>query len=122
MKQCSLTVLKKPCASCPWRVDQDASNIPNFSLEKAEGLSACCPDHRDMGPDFGAPVFSCHQSKDGEEFPCARWLATVGSRHPSMRMAVMSGRIPAEAMSPQDGWPKLHDNYPEVLEKLRESA
>lgn len=28
--------LPRPCPSCPWRVDQDASAIPGFDLAKAE--------------------------------------------------------------------------------------
>lgn len=119
---CALTTLSRPCASCPWRLDQDAGDIPNFDMDKAEGLSRCCPNERGFGPEFGAPMFSCHQSKDGAEFPCAGWLATVGARHPGVRFAAMAGRIPVAALEPGADWPELHDNYPEVLEKLRETA
>lgn len=122
MSACSMATLKKPCASCPWRVDQDASDIPNFDIGKAENLAATCPDHRGMGPEYGAPIFSCHQSKDGAEFPCAGWLATVGHRHPGMRLAAMSGTVPMEAFEPGAGWPELHDNYGDVIEKLRETC
>lgn len=80
---------RKPCPSCPWRVGQDASAIPNFSLELAENLRGTCEQ------DFGAPVFACHQSREGEEIVCAGWLAVYGV---------------------------LHSSFDEVIEKLRASA
>lgn len=87
MLSCALTTSANPCPSCPWRMDEDATDIPNFCLELAEGPSNCCPDARGMGPDFGARVFACHQSKDGAEIACAAWVATVGHRHPGVRLA-----------------------------------
>lgn len=119
MTACGLTTLPKPCASCPWRRDAVAGDIPNFDLELAESLASTCPDQRGMGPDFGASMFACHQSKVGAEFACAGWLATVGDCHPGVRLAVMSGHLDSATLSPGADWPALHANYPEVLEKLR---
>lgn len=75
---CALNPLNKPCGSCPWRVNQEASDIPNFDLEKAERLRNCSPDINGMGPSYLDPIFACHQSRVGEEFACAGWLAKVG--------------------------------------------
>lgn len=119
MSSCTLTTLAKPCPSCPWRVDKDASDIPNFDLDLAENLAATCPDKRGMGPDYGASMFACHQSRDGAEIACAGWMATVGHRHPGVRLAVAMGRLDASALRPRAGWPDLHQNYQQVLEKLR---
>lgn len=119
MSSCSLTTIAKPCPSCPWRVDQDATDIPNFDLDLAEGLARCCPDKRGMGPDFGDSMFACHQSKDAAEIACAGWMATVGHRHPGVRLAVAMGRLDAAALRPGRGWPELHANYQNVIEKLR---
>lgn len=119
MSSCSLATLAKPCPSCPWRVDKDAAHIPNFDLELAEGLAGCCPDKRNMGPDYGASMFACHQSKDGAEIACAGWMAAVGHRYPGVRLAVAMGRLDASALRPGAGWPDLHPNYQQVLEKLR---
>lgn len=119
MSSCSLTTIAKPCPSCPWRVDQDATDIPKFDPELAEGLARCCPDKRGMGPDFGASLFACHQSKDGAEMACAGWMATVGHRHPGVRLAIAMGRLDASALRPGKGWPELHSNYQSVIEKLR---
>lgn len=84
---------RQPCPSCPWRVHQDARDIPNFSLTLAESLAGTCPDHRGMGPEFGAPLFACHQSPVGRETHCAGWLASVAHAHPGVRLAVTRGRL-----------------------------
>ena len=119
MSSCTLTTLAKPCPSCPWRVNRDATDIPNFDLSLAESLANCCPDTRNMGPNFGASMFACHQSREGAEIACAGWMATVGHRHPGVRLAVALGRFDASALRPGTGWPDLHPNYQQVLEKLR---
>lgn len=112
----------KPCPSCPWRCAASAEDIPNFDLSLAERLANTCPDHKGMGPDFGASMFACHQSKEGDEFPCAGWLAKVGNRHPSVRIAVFEGRLDPAALKPGVDWPELHDTYQDVLDKLRGSS
>ncbi len=117
-----MTAVRKPCSSCPWRVDQDAAAIPNFSLELAENLAGTCPDDRGMGPEFGAAMFACHQSRDGAEVVCAGWLAVVGARHPAVRMGVIAGSVPVEALEPGKDWPELHGYFGEVIEKLRATA
>lgn len=119
MSECSMKAAARPCPSCPWRVDQDVGDIPNFSLALAESLAGTCPDERGIGPDFGASFFACHQSKLGSEIPCAGWLAMVGHRHPRVRMAVRRGSISPDALTPGENWPELHDSYPDVLAKLR---
>ena len=116
-----LCTLSKPCPSCPWRLDKDAHDIPNFDMEKAEGLAACCPDRRGFGPDFGATLFACHQSKDGGEMACAGWLAAVGHRHPGVRLAVVMNRLSPDALRPGADWPEMHTSYHDVLHKLRVS-
>lgn len=115
-------LLARPCPGCPWRCDKTAADIPGFSLEKARGLAATSPDARGFGPSFGAPLFACHQSKEGDELACAGWLATVGACHPNVRLAVMSGRLDGEALQPAQDWPELHGNYGEVLRKLEQAG
>lgn len=112
----SCSRVRKPCPSCPWRVDQTAEDIPNFSLELAENLERTC--HQD----FGAPIFACHQSREGEEFACAGWLAVYGYDSIAVRMMVIAGRIPAEALQPGEDWPELEPSFEDVIEKLRATA
>ena len=108
--------VRKPCPSCPWRVDQDADDIPNFSLDLAERLE------RTTHQEFGAPIFACHQSREGEEFPCAGWLAVYGADNIAVRMMLIDGRISREALCPGDDWPEMHVSFAEMIEKLRVSA
>lgn len=112
----------KPCASCSWRLAAGAADIPNFKLELAEKLAGTCPDHRGMGPDVEASIFAYHQSRRGEEFACAGWLAKVGHRHPAVRLALISGRLDPATLEPGVDWPELCDNYWEVLDKLRATS
>lgn len=117
-----MSACRRPCPSCPWRVDQDASTIPNFRLDLAENLANTCPSERGYGPDFGSPQFACHQSREDAEIACAGWLAQVGGAHPNVRMAVMAGKVPVEALTPGEDWPELHESFDEVIEKLRATA
>lgn len=114
--------LPQPCPSCPWRTDQGAQDIPGFSIAKARDLAATCPNERGHGPSYGAELFACHQSKEGGEIPCAGWLATVGHAHPAVRIAVIGGRLPMDALSPGANWPQLHDSYGQVLQKLEANS
>ncbi len=112
----------RPCEACPWRKDRDARDIPNFSMELAESLAGTCPDQRGMGPSFGASWFACHLSVEGQEIPCAGWLATVGHAHPGVRLAISMGRLSVDLLKAAEGTSPLHASYGEVLEKLRAST
>ncbi|MGI0646776.1 DUF6283 family protein [Pseudomonas aeruginosa] len=111
-----------PCPGCPWRVDKVATDIPHFSLERAESLASTSPCAKGFGPSYTDNMFACHQSKEGEEFACAGWLASVGERHPAVRLSVFRGTLPMSALKPGENWPQLHTNYQEVLTKLRATA
>jgi hypothetical protein len=93
-----------------------AQDIPNFSLELAENLRRTCDGQ------FGAPIFACHQSREGAEFACAGWLAIHGYDSIAVRLAVMAGRIAPEALTPAADWPELHPSFDDMIEKLRETA
>lgn len=117
-----MKTLPQPCPSCPWRVDRDSTHIPNFSLKKAENLRYTCPS-KAGGPEFGAPIFSCHTSKVGAEFACAGWPAAVGSAHPNVRLAVITEQLDPQAhLGPRpEWWPELHTSFNQVIRKLRRS-
>jgi hypothetical protein len=111
-----VSAVRQPCKSCPWRVDQDASDIPNFSLELAEGLARTCDGQ------FGSPQMACHQSRDGDEFVCAGWLARHGYDSIAVRLQLIAGKLSPEALEPSDDWPELHADFGEMIEKLRVSS
>ena len=114
--------IAKPCPGCPWRVDKDATDIPNFSLAKAEALANTSPCEKGFGPSFSDGMFACHQSYEGKEFACAGWLATVGHAHPMVRLAIATGSLSSSALEPSKGWPELHDDFQQVIAKLRATA
>jgi hypothetical protein len=88
-------------------------------MQLAEDLADTCPNEQNIGPDLGAKMFACHQSKPGEEFACAGWLAMVGSAHPEVRIAIFRNELDPSALHTGADWPELHASYPEVLQKLR---
>lgn len=112
----------EPCKACPWRADAHAADIPGFDIELAEALAATCPDARGMGPEFGAAMFACHQSKEHHPFACAGWLAVAGHAHPGVRLAVRAGRLSPAALAAPPGWPALHSTFNEMITKLRHGS
>lgn len=105
--------VRKPCPTCPWRVDQHADEIPNFSLELAERLD------RTVGDQFGDPIFACHQSREGGEVVCVGWLARYGWNSIAVRLMLLRGALKPEQLAVGKDWPELHETFEEVIEKLR---
>lgn len=98
---------RTPCADCPWRTDVPAGQFP---AERYDALRATAPDE-DGQPGLFDPMFACHKSPEGAEFACAGWLAVCGAAHVRVRLAVAFGDLPADALSPQPGWPELFPDY-----------
>ena len=61
-------------------------------------------------------MFACHKSAEGKEIACAGWLAIEGHDHLGVRLAVVSGRIPGEALEPKPAWPGLFGGYDEMVQ------
>lgn len=115
---------KRPCRTCPWRVTQDASEIPNFNLELAEDLVDSSGSPGDDRP-IGSPMFACHQSKPQEEIVCMGWLKAVGAYHLGVRVQCMDGGSfdPEDVFAPpDDSWPELESSFEAVIRKLRRTA
>jgi hypothetical protein len=108
---------RAPCKGCPWRISATASAIPGFDMEKAENLI------NTVGQEFGQPMMACHQSTEENEIHCVGFLAVQGWDNITVRMAVISGQIPAEALEqPPEEWGEMHESFDEMIEKLRETA
>lgn len=76
-----------PCATCPWRVDKDASTIPRYSHEKA------CALVNTVGEGDGfRKIMACHHSGD-EMIACKGYLAQVGWTNINVRLLVYEGKI-----------------------------
>jgi hypothetical protein len=104
-----------PCANCPWRKDSPAGE---FTPQRYEALRATAGR---PGAEAGlsAPIFACHKSTEGRDRACAGWLAVVGIEHLGIRLAVATGRLPAEVLQSADDWPELFASYDELAERNR---
>lgn len=106
---------KVPCASCPWRVEQHADEIPNFRLDLAERLVSTTDTA------LGAPVFACHQSQMDKEVVCVGWLWRYGWDSITVRMQLLDGKLTPDDLEP-DPDIGLHKTFDEVIVKLREDC
>lgn len=84
------------CKSCPWRVDcVPEEDIPNgYSVERHAALKDTIAEPGSLCA--GPRAMACHNSKVGEEFPCAGWLNhQLGpGNNIGLRLQVMAGRMP----------------------------
>ena len=100
----------RPCSECPWRRDSPVGQFPACRYEALRDTSG--------GPGveapLGSPLFACHKTPDGQERACAGWLAVAGVDHLGVRLAVVMGRLPGEALVPGEGWPDLYDSFEEM--------
>ncbi len=102
---------KAPCDDCPWRTDAPPGQFP---AERYEALQAThgTPGHE---APLGAPLFACHKTAEGREAICAGFLAVEGYDHLTVRLMVISGRVPGASLTPATGWPTLYANYGEMV-------
>ncbi len=108
----ALPYMRRPCSECPFRVD---APLGRFSSCRYDALRETVGEAGGEAP-LGAPIFACHKSHEGADRACAGWLATVGHEHIGIRFAIVTGRLPAEALEPGDDWPELYGSYDEMAE------
>jgi len=102
-----------PCDECPIRADNADNPKSKFPAGRWEALSVSV-----NAPQFGETMFGCHKGAPGtdEDLACAGWLVQFGGGHPTVRLAVVTGRLPVEALSPGANWPPLHESWAAVVE------
>lgn len=107
---------KYPCSECPWQVKAEPGKFPASRYEQLR--STCRPDAAGIPPLPGSPMFGCHVGDPGtgEDLACAGWLVVEGHRHMGVRVAVMDGRLPTEALDRGDNWPELYESYEAMAE------
>ena len=103
---------KYPCNECPWRRDTPPGKFPEHRYEALRNTAGTPGRERPLG----SPMFACHKSPEGREAACAGWLAVSGIEHIGIRLAIVTGRIPASVLQPGDGWPELFDSYDEMAD------
>lgn len=98
---------RRPCAECPWRRDTPTGQ---FSADRYAALAntSGAPGAEAF---LDAPMFACHKTAEGQEQACAGWLAVAGVHHLGVRLAVATGRLAPETLSPAPGWPPLFESF-----------
>lgn len=106
-----------PCDECPIRADNADNPRSKFSAHRWAELTATVSTPDGGSPQLGTPMFGCHKGAPGtdEDLACAGWLAQFGANHAAVRLAVITGRLPAEALSPGVDWPPLHETWDVVV-------
>lgn len=85
----------RQCRTCPWREGARVENIPHYDRGQHEGLEGTIRSGlATLGNELR--LMACHHSREGDEFPCAGWLANqLGpGNNIGLRMAVAGGRVP----------------------------
>jgi hypothetical protein len=97
-----------PCGECPWKIDAEPGRFPSSRYDDLRATSD------QSGLD--APLFGCHKGDPGTnaDLACAGWLAVDGDQHLGVRLAILSGRLPASALVPGEAWPALYSSYDEM--------
>ncbi len=104
------------CKSCPWRVDSDTADIPNYIPELHHRLRRTIKSGLESLPGSCLNVMACHHSRTGSEHACAGWLHNqlgVGNNI-AVRIAVMTGTMPVPEV---DG--EQHDSFDGTLPKQK---
>ncbi|MCY0955817.1 DUF6283 family protein [Streptomyces sp. H27-H5] len=119
---------KAPCNECPWRTDVP---VGRFSLSRFEEMRATStqPDARNheamiAAAAGGQELFACHKGDPatGEDLACAGWLAVDGHQNLTVRFDVAVGRLPAEALRPDERWPQLYESYDAMVDAQTQQA
>lgn len=67
---------------------------------------------------------ACHKDQPDTAHPmrlCAGWLAVVGPDHIGVRLSLIDGRLPAEAIDPDTrDWPALHASLAELMARRQQ--
>lgn len=65
----------KQCKTCPWKLGTTVADIPNYQIDKHEGLISTIAIPGDVSQ-INKPItnMACHHSADGDERECIGWL------------------------------------------------
>jgi hypothetical protein len=94
---------KKPCAQCPWRIDQ-TGKFPAEAFEHSARTAY----------DMDTHTFACHMAGAESPATCAGFLLRGSTHNMSVRISLMRGNIDLRSVS--DGDNELHPNYRQMAE------
>ncbi|MGV9310360.1 DUF6283 family protein [Nonomuraea sp. NPDC003727] len=122
----------RPCAGervCPWRADADLTAFSEEDMLRLQRAQQGVMRRTDTSEDdvarlTRAPRMACHKDQPDTAHPmrlCAGWLAAVGPDHIGVRLSIIDGSLPAEAVDPDTrDWPTLHASLAELLARRQE--
>jgi hypothetical protein len=88
-----VSVTRKQCKHCPWRVDVDPHEIPNGYCERkhaALSSTIATPGALELGK--ALRVMACHESKPRRELACVGWLANQLGRGNNIALRIAAIR------------------------------
>lgn len=88
---------RKPCKSCPWRVDA----VGEFPAEAFRHSAQTAYD-------MARETFACHETGTKKPATCAGFLLRGADHNLSVRLGYMSDRYKGDV---SDGGHELHENY-----------
>jgi len=108
---------EKPCKNCPWKKSSlvGGANIPRFDIDLMRGLSSTVPP-RDSNQDGMYKIFACHDSKVGNEFACAGYVAVQGYQNINVRLMAMMGHVDIIAVEDACSDYEMYSNFHEMLD------
>lgn len=107
-----------PCDECPMRADNRDNPKAKFPADRWDELSVTVRDPETRHePPIGEILFGCHKGAPGtnQDLACAGWLAQFGIDHLGVRLAVLHGRLPNDALEPGTNWPPLHQTWEDIV-------
>ena len=97
------TYRRKPCDTCPWRVDA----VGEFPAEAFRHSA-------DTAYDMATHTFACHSSGAEKPAMCAGFLLNGSLHNMAVRLKLMGGKIDLDQVS--DGGIELFESYREMAE------
>jgi len=94
---------RKPCDTCPWRVDA----VGEFPAEAFRHSA-------NTAYDMGTHTFACHSSGAEKPAMCAGFLLNGSLHNMAVRLKLMGGKIDLDQVS--DGGIELFESYREMAE------
>jgi len=106
---CQSTKLRRPCASCPWRVDAAREH---WDPQHFVDIWRNCKDD-------GLNIMLCHKSislpkEARDEVPCQGWIRVMGFDAIGVRLLVMRGQATFEEVEDKAG-PKLFPTFAAMM-------
>ncbi len=107
-----MTLPRKQCQKCPWKVDVDPNDIPGgYCATKHAALSDTIAEGLRDGP---IRIMACHETSLGRELPCVGWLVNqLGTgNNLSLRMRVAAGQIDGNVRTVGEQHQRFEDTLP----------